>query len=98
MKEKRIAFVGPFEYVNAMRFFGFECFGVNDIKEAEEKIEKLKEEKYSLIFVSQDVCPENIGLDSIVALPGIAKASDEQYLKKEIAKAIGGDMDLSVNS
>ena len=95
MKETRIAFVGPFEYVKAMSFSGFECFGVSDIKEAEERIKILESENYSLIFVSQDVCPEDIGLDSVVTLPGIAKASDKDYLKKETAKALGGEMELS---
>jgi vacuolar-type H+-ATPase subunit F/Vma7 len=98
MKEKRVAFIGFYEYVNAMRFFGFECFGVKDIKEAEEKIKELEKENYSLIFVSQDVCPEDVGLDRVVVLPGIAKLSDDQYLKKEIIKAIGGEIDLSVKS
>lgn len=96
MNEKRIAFIGFPEYSNAMNFFGFDCFGVNDINEAEEKIRLLKEEDYSLIFISQDVAPDDVGLDRVVVLPGIAKASDEQYLKKEIAKAIGGEVDLSV--
>jgi vacuolar-type H+-ATPase subunit F/Vma7 len=96
MKERKIAFIGFPEYASAMRFFGFECFGVNDIKEAEEKIKLLREENYSLIFISQDITPDDVGLDRVVVLPGIAKASDEQYLKKEIAKAIGGDVDLSV--
>jgi vacuolar-type H+-ATPase subunit F/Vma7 len=98
MKEKRVAFVGVHEYANTMRFLGFECFGVNDTKEAEEKIKELEEENYSLIFVSQDVCPDDIGLDRVVVLPGIAKLSDDQYLKKEITKAIGGEIDLSVKS
>ncbi len=96
MNERRIAFIGFPEYVGAMRFFGFDCFGVNSTEEAGEKIKVLKEENYSLIFISQDIAPDDVGLDSVVILPGIAKASDEQYLKKEIAKAIGGEIDLSV--
>jgi len=94
MKERRIAFIGPKEYVNVMRFAGFECFGVLDIREAEEKIKELEKENYSLIFISQDVCPEDIGLDRVVTLPGISKEPDGEYLKKEITKAIGGEMEL----
>lgn len=94
MSEKRIAFVGPSEYAKVMRFAGFVCFGVGNAAEAERKIEELEREGYALIFVAQDVCPADIGLDRVVALPGIAKAKDENYLKKEIAKAIGGEMEL----
>ncbi len=94
MKEERIAFVGPKEYVEAMNFAGFQCFGVLDKEEAQAKIKQLEEENYALIFVSQDVCPEDIGLGRVVALPGVAQAEDENYLKKEIIKAIGGEIDL----
>jgi vacuolar-type H+-ATPase subunit F/Vma7 len=94
MSDTKIAFVGPREYAKVMRFAGFVCFGVTSTEEAEEKIKELEEKGYALIFVAQDVCPEDIGLDRVVALPGIAKAKDENYLKKEIAKAIGGELDL----
>ena len=94
MSEKRIAFVGPEEYVDAMRFAGFSCFGVTDKEEAEEKIKQLEEEDYGLIFVSQDVCPEDVGLGRVVALPGIAQEEDENYLKNEIVKALGGEYEL----
>jgi vacuolar-type H+-ATPase subunit F/Vma7 len=96
MSERKIAFIGFPEYTNVMRFFGFDCFEANDIKEAEEKIKLLKEENYSLIFISQDVAPDDVGLERVVVLPGITVSSDEQYLKKEIVKAIGGEIDLSV--
>ena len=94
MKEGKIAFIGPREYASVMRFAGFHCFGVSDIQEAQEKIKKLEEEDYALIFISQDVSPENIGMDRVVILPGIAKGGDKNYLKKEIIKAVGGEIDL----
>ncbi len=94
MKEEKIAFVGPTEYVDALRFMGFQCFGVLDKKEATEEIKRLEEEQYALIFVSQDICPEKIGLDRVVVLPGILKEKDEKFLKEEITKAIGGEIDL----
>ncbi len=91
---QKIAFVGPKEYANAMRFAGFECFKVFNKKESLEKIEELKKEDYALIFVSQDVCPDDIGFDRVVSLPGTVQASDDNYLKEEIKKAVGGEMDL----
>ncbi len=94
MKEKRIAFIGSKEYVNIMRFVGFECFGVSDEEEGERKIKELKKDDYALIFISQDVCPKDIGLDRVVAIPGITKASDSHYLKNEITKALGGEYEL----
>ncbi len=97
MNEKwKIAFIGPQEYCNAMRFAGFECFKVMDENEAVELIEKIENEDYALIFVSQDVAPRDVGLDKVVVLPGMAQASDQDYLKNEIKKAIGGEMNLSV--
>jgi vacuolar-type H+-ATPase subunit F/Vma7 len=94
MKEGKIAFIGPREYASVMRFTGFYCFGVSNTQEAQEKIKKLEEEDYTLIFISQDVAPENIGMDRVVILPGIAKEGDKNYLKKEIIKAVGGEIDL----
>lgn len=94
MKEERIAFVGPNEYVNAMRFVGFDCFGVLDKDNAMEEIKRLEEEQYAIIFVAQDVCPDKIGLERVVVLPGILKEKDEEFLKEEITKAIGGEIEL----
>ncbi len=94
MKEKRIAFVGPKEYAGVMRFAGFECFGALSESNAKEIIEKLEEENYALIFVSQDVCPKGLTMDRIVVLPGIVKEEDPDYLKKEITKALGGDYEI----
>ncbi len=94
MSEKRIAFIGPREYADAMRFAGFQCFSVSGKEEAQGKIEQLEKEEYALIFVAQDVCPDEIGLGRVVSLPGIAQAKDENYLKEEIVKALGGEYEL----
>ncbi len=94
MSEKRIAFVGPEEYADAMRFAGFRCFGITNKEEVEEKIKQLEKEDYSLIFVSQDVCPEDVGLGRVVAVPGITQEENENYLKNEIVKALGGEYEL----
>jgi vacuolar-type H+-ATPase subunit F/Vma7 len=91
---QRMAFIGPKEYVNSMRFIGCQCFSSFNEEESLDLIEKLKQEDYALIFISQDVCPEEIGLDRVVVLPGMVKASDPQYLKQEIKKAIGGEIEL----
>ena len=90
----RIAFIGPKEYVEVMRFVGFYTFDVLDKKEAEKKIEELEKEEYAVIFVSQDVCPENIGVGRVVSLPGISKEDDPDYLKNEITKALGGEYQI----
>jgi len=95
-KSQKIAFVGPGEYCQAMRFAGFECFAVLSQKETQDLIKKLEQEDYALIFVSQDVAPGAIGLDRVVSLPGIVKTSDPHYLKQEIIKAIGGEINLSL--
>ncbi len=94
MKEERIAFVGPKEYVETLRFMGFDCFGVLNKEGAEEEIKRLEEEQYALIFVAQDICPDKIGLERVVVLPGILKTKDEKFLKQEIIKAIGGEINL----
>ncbi|GEM_PF-1396807 len=96
--ENKIAFIGPKEYFKAMIFAGFECFYAIDKKESTELIEDLKEKEYAFIFVSQDVAPDDVGLGNVVVLPGIAKKSDSEFLKKEIIKAIGGEIKLSVNT
>ena len=94
--EQRIAFIGPKEYCNAMRFVGFECFGAFDEGQALGLIKKLKNENYVLIFVSQDIAPKDVGFDRVVVLPGMVKSSDPEYLKQEITKAIGGEINLSL--
>lgn len=94
MKESRIAFVGPTEYVDSLRFMGFDCFGVLSKEEAEEEIKRLEEEQYALVFVSQDICPDKTKMERVVVLPGILKTKDEKFLKEEITKAIGGEIEL----
>ncbi len=94
MKQERIAFIAHKEYVNTMRFAGFECFPVTDKERAVEKLRELEEEDYALIFISQDVAPDKIGLERVVVLPGIIKKKDEKFLQEEISKAIGGEMQL----
>ncbi len=95
IQDKRIAFVGPKEYANVMRFAGFESFKALTKKEASDLIEELKEKDYALIFVSQDVAPEKLGLDRVVSLPGAVETSDKDYLKQEIIKAIGGEINIT---
>ncbi len=92
---QKIAFIAPKEYVNIMRFIGFHCFQSLNSEQSSQLIKQLQDEDYALIFISQDVCPDDIGLDRVVVLPGIIQAHDSQYLKNEIKKAIGGEMDLT---
>ena len=94
----KIAFIAPREYSKSMRFAGFECFSAGDKEEAVELIEKLAEKEYAFIFVSQDIAPDDVGLGNVVVLPGMVKKSDSEYLKKEIIKAIGGEINLAVNN
>ncbi len=94
MKERRIAFIGPKEYAQAMRFMGFICFGVLDEKEAEEEIIRLIDEDYALIFVAQDVSSDKIRSERVVVVPGIAKKEDKDFLSEEITKAVGGEIEL----
>ncbi len=94
MNESRVAFVGPKEYVDMMRFMGFDCFGVLGKKQAAETISKLEEDNYALIFVSQDVSPDNTGLERVVVLPGVLSKKDDKFLQEEIAKAVGGDIEI----
>ncbi len=95
-EKQKIAFIGPIEYSNAMRFAGFECFGVSTEDETLDLIEKLDNQGYALIFVSQDIAPTEVNIDKVVTLPGVVKKDDPEELKKEIIKAIGGEIDLSV--
>ncbi len=94
MKENRVAFVGPEEYADMMRFMGFDCFGVLGKEQAAETINKLEEDNYALIFVSQDISPDNTGLERVVVLPGILNKKDDKFLQEEIAKAVGGDIEI----
>jgi vacuolar-type H+-ATPase subunit F/Vma7 len=89
---KKLAFIGPGEYVDLFRLIGFECFESLNQEETLSLIERL--EDYPLIIVSQDVCPEKIISEKVVVLPGLVKKQDENYLKNEIKKAVGGDIML----
>jgi len=96
--KNKIAFIAPGEYSKSMSFAGFECFSAADKEEAVELIRNLTEKEYAFIFVSQDIAPDDVGLGNVVVLPGIVKKSDSGYLKKEIIKAIGGEINLSVSN
>ncbi len=98
MTEKKMAFIGPIEYSNAMRFAGLECYGVSSNEEVFDLIKKLDGQEYALIFVSQDIAPKDLNFDNVVIIPGIVKKDDPEELKREITKAIGGEIDLSVKS
>ncbi len=98
INRNKIAFIAPREYSKSMSFAGFECFSAADKEEAIELIKKLTDKEYAFIFVSQDVAPDDIGLGNVVVLPGMVKKSDAGYLKKEIIKAIGGEINLAVNN
>jgi vacuolar-type H+-ATPase subunit F/Vma7 len=97
IENQLIAFIGEKEYCQSMRFIGFDCFSVFNKEQAINLIEELKKENYALIMVSQDIAPEDVGLDNVVVIPGMVKKSDQQGLKKEIIKAIGNEINLSVS-
>ena len=97
-EKQKIAFIGEKEYSQLMRFIGFDCFSVLNEQEAINLIEKLKQENYALILISQDIASKDVGLGNVVVVPGMVKKSDKEEIKKEIIKAIGNEINLSVNT
>lgn len=93
--KKRIAFIGPREYNLSLSFLGIECFGTKDKEELLTLIKKLKEDNFNLIFTTQDLLEDDI--PGVVVLPGLVKKIDQNYLKKEITKAIGSEIFLPKN-
>ncbi|MDD2913205.1 MAG: hypothetical protein PHH17_01010 [Candidatus Pacebacteria bacterium] len=91
----KIAFIGPKEYSEAFSFLGFYCFSADNEKEFFQIFEEIKKEKFEVVFVSQDILSEEIS--GIVLLPGIVKKQDEEYLKKEITRAVGAKMPMLSN-
>ena len=76
----------------AFSLAGIRGVGVKNSDEAKEKIKELKEQ-YDLIFVSQDVYKENSS-EGVVAVPGMKNEKEEDYLKEEIKKAIGIEINI----
>lgn len=94
--DSKIAFVGAREYAAAMRFAGFECFGVSSPEEAKTTIQKLSQQNYVLIFVSRDIAPSSILVHNVVVLPGMTGKIGDGGLTDEITRAIGSEINLTV--
>jgi len=87
---KKIFFIGPKEYCNAMRLIGFQCLPAGNKEEASLIAEEIQDD--ALILVSQDLSLEK---KEVVNLPGLVQKTDPEHLKQETRKAIGGDIMLN---
>lgn len=86
----KIAFIGLKNYFRVFKLLGFECFESKEEKQTLDLIKKLKQEKFDLIFTTEDLISS--GELGVVVLPGIRQGTERKItsIKKQVEKALGG--------
>jgi len=88
-----IGVIGDYDSVFGFRAVGFDVFPVDTPQQAQQKLNKLAELDYRVVFMTENVMREH-ELLYVVPIPGVGESQDlgQARLKQFVEQAVGADI------
>lgn len=99
----KIAVLGPYDSIYGFATLGLDIFAVSSAEEGEEKLRRLAEGEYAVIYITEGLASEisheieryaEQVMPAIILIPGIAgnTGAGIQNVKNSVEKAVGSDI------
>lgn len=103
MFDYKIGIIGDYDSICGFSAVGIETFEVNDPSEGAEKLNKLANSGYGIIFITENLCREisdtldkyrTLPLPAVIPVPPVSGTNGFglSYVKKAVEQAVGSDI------